>query len=179
MKKDEILRESLMADVEELLGPLDANTRNDLILRFTGAIKVHLHPIVTPKGDNFLNEIITQFTEAYESYRGTPYVVVAKGKESAMASKLLVAYKVACPNLNSGETLIGMRKYFDLCVQIKDPWLYDNMSLSIIVNKYNEINTILRNGNQQRNSKGGATRAELDRLFEKIDQDEARRQQVG
>lgn len=136
--------------------------------------------LISPKAKkktepNFIEQIVAQFAMAYEEAREVPYVTMSKGRESAMASKLLIAYKASCPNLDSEKTLTGMRKYFELCVRIEDKWLYDNMSLSLIVNKYNEINTILRNANQRRIPKGGATSSDLERIYRKIDEDSMQR----
>ena len=110
---------------------------------------------------DFLDEVIDQFTEVYEEVRGDEYLVTNRGKERAAAGKLLAIYKAKNPDQTAEETLAGMRGYFARCAGITDQWLYDNMSLTIINSKLNEINTILRNGNQRRNSKGGATDAEL------------------
>jgi hypothetical protein len=110
------------------------------------------------KGNSdFIDKIIQQFVDAHGDY-----VIVNRGKEREAAGKLLGIYKKKFPSANSEETLQSLRAYFNACVNIGDRWLHDNMSLSIIISKFNEINNYLKNGNH----KGpGATDAELIELF--------------
>ena len=112
---------------------------------------------VKDKDKDFVDKIVDEFVEAHGNYE-----VINKGKEREMAGKILSLYKKQYPDSNSEDTLQGLRHYFDLCVDINDQWLRNNMSLSIIVSKFNEINSILRNGK----SKGtGATDQELTKLI--------------
>lgn len=106
---------------------------------------------------DFIDRIIRQFVEAHGDY-----VIVNKGKEREAAGKLLNIYKKKFPNADSEEALQSLRAYFNACVNIGDRWLHDNMSLSIIVSKFNEINNYLKNGKQKGS---GATEAELIELF--------------
>ena len=41
--------------------------------------------------------------------------------------------------------LESLKKYFEACMNIEDPWYKNNMSLPLIVSKFNEINQILKN----------------------------------
>ena len=111
--------------------------------------------------EDFIGQIILKFQESYKQYRNTEYEVVNIGKERSAAGKLLNLYKKKVPNSDTSKTLTDLKNYFDGCVNICDGWLYTNMSLPMILNKFNEINTILRNGNKQKYNKGGATDAEL------------------
>jgi len=100
----------------------------------------------------FLDEIIDEFVDAYGDYE-----IINRGKEREAAGKLLNLYKQKYPHTNSDETLQSLRNYFDACMQIQDKWIHDNMSLSLIINKYNEINSNLRNGNDKKSGFNPAT----------------------
>jgi len=114
---------------------------------------------------SYIDEIIGLFQSSYYELHGMEYVIMNIGKERNMAGKLLRHYKEYNPNKTSEETLNDLKKYFNRCVSINDTWLRQNMSLSIIISKFNEINNILRNGKQ--NSKGGATKSDLIKIFSK------------
>jgi hypothetical protein len=106
---------------------------------------------------DFINQIIDCFVKEHGSYE-----IITPGKEREMAGKILNIYKKKYPDANSKETLEGLRLYFKMCVNISDTWLRNNMSLSMIVSKFNEINKILNNGI---NKSGGATNKELAELL--------------
>ena len=108
--------------------------------------------------EDFIAKILHEFKEAYKQNRGVEYEITNKGKERSAAGKLLGIYKKRISGKSSDETLADLRRYFDGCVGIDDNWIYTNMSLPIILNKFNEINTILRHGNKRQK---GATDAEL------------------
>lgn len=93
----------------------------------------------------YVDEILNEFIEAY-SVTGNDYEILNKGKERAAIGKLLKLYKDKWPDKTSDETKIGLRVYFDAVVQISDNWLSQNMSPSIIISKFNEINKILKDG---------------------------------
>lgn len=148
--------------VEHMQEHMPTHMENENINRNKDVIEVKDKRIVKEKRESdFLDEVINQFTEVYEEIRGDEYLITNRGKERAAAGKLLAIYKAKNPDQTADETLAGMRAYFARCAGITDQWLYDNMSLTIINSKLNEINTVLRNGNQRRNGKGGATDAEL------------------
>jgi hypothetical protein len=105
---------------------------------------------------DFIDKIIDEFIAAYGDYE-----IINRGKEREAAGKLLNIYKQKYPDTNSQKTLQSIRSYFDDCMQIKDKWLHDNMSLSLIITKYNEINTILKNGNNKKSGIGGATNEQV------------------
>ena len=109
------------------------------------------------KPADFIDQIINEFVQAHGDY-----IIVNRGKERAAAGKLSSIYKERCPEADTEETLKALRQYFNGCIKIEDPWLRDNMSLSLIISKFNEINKILKNGK----SKGiGVTDAELAELI--------------
>jgi len=105
--------------------------------------------------NNFLLRIISCFQEEYLQERGSEYHLLAIGKERAAAGKILAEFKKKFPADNSDQIIAHMRGYFAKCVTISDQWLYDNMSLPIIVSKFNEIKTILTNGKHKKDN--GAT----------------------
>jgi hypothetical protein len=116
-------------------------------------VKNH-QPETTKKRWDFIDQVVDEFVEA----TGGEYIVVSRGKERGAAGKLINIFKKIFPDAGTKEILYQLRAYFDKCVTIEDPWLRDNMSLSIIISKFNEINRILKNGR----SKGtGVTDAEL------------------
>jgi hypothetical protein len=114
------------------------------------------------KKSDFIDLVIEQFCLSYQEFRETEYQVVNKGKERSSAAKILNIYKEKNSAAGTEKTIQDLRTYFDLCVQVDNTWMRDNMSLSMIVNKYNEINTILRHGKTGKtNETNGATDAEL------------------
>lgn len=102
------------------------------------------------KSADFLDQILYCFIQEHGSYE-----ILNRGKERSAISKILSEYKKKYPAATSEETLEGLKEYFKRCVNIPDVWLMNNMSPSIIVSKFNEINKILRNGTNKKIS--GAT----------------------
>lgn len=110
---------------------------------------------------DFILDLLEIFSEEYEKNRGFQFELISKGKERKAIGKLLSTYKEknkSSPK-TSEQTKEDFRNYFKACLSIPDTWLRENMSPSLIVNKFNEIKTILKkkqNGNTS-NSKNGAT----------------------
>jgi len=104
------------------------------------------------KSADFIDEIVNCFVKEYGDYE-----ILNKGKERAAAGKLARLYRKKYPDANKQEALKGLRMYFKSCINIQDRWLRDNMSLPIIISKFNEINKILKNGK----SKNGATVSQI------------------
>ena len=120
------------------------------------------------KSPDFIDQILDCFIQEHGSYE-----VMNKGKERAAIGKILAKYKQKYPAASSEETLHGLREYFRLCVNIPDIWLMNNMSPSIMVSKFNEINKILRNGTNKKT--GGVTNEQLAELLaEKYGSDSGR-----
>jgi hypothetical protein len=119
-------------------------------------IPINLKPInlsEPPIGDSpakkekyyFIDKIIGKFSNQYLIIRGVEYYIPNKGKERSAASKLLEIYKGKYPDMNSEKMLEGLEAFFIRCIeQTNDNWLHENMSLPIIVNKINVLNTILK-----------------------------------
>jgi hypothetical protein len=112
---------------------------------------------VVPKYD-FIDQIIEIFSEEYHVINQIEYNIISRGKERAAASKILKLHKDKHPEMDSAQTLDSLRIYFQMCVGINDEWLRSNMSLPIIVSKFNEINNILRNGKIKRINNGATDR---------------------
>jgi hypothetical protein len=112
---------------------------------------------VVPKYD-FIDQIIEIFSEEYHVINQIEYNIISRGKERAAASKILKLHKDKHPEMDSAQTLDSLRTYFQMCVGINDEWLRSNMSLPIIVSKFNEINNILRNGKIKRINNGATDR---------------------
>jgi hypothetical protein len=108
--------------------------------------------ILSDKPTDFIDQIVETFVKEHGSYE-----VITPGKEREMAGKLLKIYKSKYPDSSSEETIEGLRGYFNLCVNINDQWLRDNMSLSTIISKFNTINKILKNGNSTGKQQGATT----------------------
>lgn len=106
---------------------------------------------------DFIDQIIQLFVEAHGDY-----LIINNGEERKAAAKILGIYKKKYPGATSEETLAALKQYFLNCVNINDAWLKTNMSLPIMVNKFNQINKILKNGT---NKPGGATNKELTELL--------------
>lgn len=104
---------------------------------------------------DFIDKIVDLFKTNYELIFNEPYEIVNKGKERNCAGKILSIYKKKYPDADSEETLSALNAYFNVCCRIDDNWLSQNMSLSIIVSKFNEINKIIKNGKQGRGAKPG------------------------
>ena len=113
---------------------------------------------------DFLSKIIVAFQESYFDVFQVEYVVMAKGKERAAVGTLVKSYKSKYPKSTSIETIQGLRDYFDSCCQIQDPWLQKNMSLPMIVSKFNEINNTLKNGKNSKHRSIASQSADIDAL---------------
>lgn len=93
------------------------------------------------KSPDFIDELLNCFVQEHGSYE-----IMSKGKERTAMSTILKKYKEKYPAATTKETVEGLRVYFKQCINIPDVWLMNNMSPSIMVSKFNEINKILRNG---------------------------------
>lgn len=120
------------------------------------------------KSADFIDQIINIFVQEHGDYE-----IINKGKERAAAGKLINIFKNKYPDANTEEILNGMKIYFQKCLNIDDPWLRDNMSIPIIISKFNEINKILKHGKSTGKNKGATWQdiAELTARNEAIDRD--------
>lgn len=116
---------------------------------------------VSAKPTDFIDQVIDLFVKAHGNYE-----IVSIGKERSAAGKIVAIYKKKYPESTTEQVFSGLEQYFKRCVNINDNWLKSNMSLPIIVDKFNVINNILKNGT---NKGSGTTDEELaDLLYQKI-----------
>ena len=116
-------------------------------------------------GKDFIDEVIDCFAQEFLLINRVEYVITNTGKERSAAGKLLKLHKDKNPNMGSKETIESLHDYFKMCISIDDNWLRDNMSIPIIINKFNEINNKLRNGNKRSKSGSGVTDEQLARII--------------
>ena len=102
------------------------------------------------KEADFLSKIISAFQVAYFEIFQIEYKLMSIGKERAAASKLLQEFKKIHPDAKSEEVITGLSEYFKKCCEVPDDWLQKNMSLPIIVSKFNEINNSIKNGKSKK-----------------------------
>jgi hypothetical protein len=107
----------------------------------------------------YLDRLVDVFVEEYKLNYNIDYVITTPGKEREFAGKLAALYKKKYPESTTEEALLGLRDYLKRVMSINDTWIQNNMSLSTIVTKFNEINKRLLNGSKQSNS--GATEEQI------------------
>jgi hypothetical protein len=106
-----------------------------------------------PDNKDFIDELIDCFSAQFIAIRGIEYYITNKGKERAAAAKILATYKKKYPEAKTNEVKKSLEKFFAECIyQTADSWLYENMSLLIIVNKLNVLNQILKHGKTGKNT---------------------------
>jgi ribosome assembly protein YihI (activator of Der GTPase) len=93
---------------------------------------------------NLALTVVDKFRQAYFESRNQQYLTPLIEKEISAADKLIQLHLDANPNNNNDEILEALYQYFLKACLIKNQWLYDNMSLPILVGKFNEINQTLR-----------------------------------
>lgn len=110
---------------------------------------------------DFLDQIIETFIQEYGDYK-----ILNRKKEREYAGMILKEYKSNNPDSDEGKTINDLRVIFNGCVNIDDKWKRDNMSLSLIANKYNELKQYFKNG-KSRGKQQGASQEGLARLIAK------------
>jgi hypothetical protein len=151
----------------EIIGYLKKNAQSivdNLIMLNSNVQKPNKIKKKQPKNNqkkDFIDEIIDVFKKSYLDAYGIEYEVTNKAVERSCAGKLVKIYREKYPGSESSDTKRNMKTYFDLCCRIQDEWLSNNMGLPIIINKFNQINNILKNGNKRNSNKQGATDGQL------------------
>ena len=105
---------------------------------------------------DFVDLIMNKFNESYKNAFRDEFINSTPKKERSAIGKILKLYKDKHPENDSNKTLYDMGVFFDNCMTVKDSWLIQNMSPSLILNKLNTI-TKLINGNIQSSSKTGVS----------------------
>lgn len=133
------------------------------------------------EGSTLLNDLLNIFCVEYEKVNETKFEIINYDKELNAINKILEIYlnknKYNSNGLTSNDEIKkDFKNFFNACLNINDKWLKNNMSPNLIINKFNEINLILRNNNGKSNningtsgnkSEGGATVEGILRAIEK------------
>jgi hypothetical protein len=93
------------------------------------------------KSPDYIDQIVICYMNVFPEYE-----IMSRGKEREAAGKLAKFYRMKYPEGKTEEALEAFKIYFVSCRNIPDPWLRNNMSLPIIMSKFNQINTIIKNG---------------------------------
>lgn len=96
---------------------------------------------------DFIDQILNLFIELAGDYK-----VVNKHRERKAISALIKLHKTEFPQQNTEDTIRAFRTFFQACVNIEDDWLRDNMSPTLMANKYNEIKNKIKNRARNGNS---------------------------
>ena len=108
---------------------------------------------------DYINQIIEIYKEEYQESRGLEYHSSAKDRSAV--GKLQRLYKNK--DKNTQDSLLDFRSFFKKCLEIEDKWLFENMTLSIINSKINEIKARLLNGT----NKNGITKIKSERFADR------------
>lgn len=100
-----------------------------------------------PSKTDFIDSIISAFIEVFPDYK-----IITPGKERTMAGKIAAQWKKDNPLYTSEQIIQSLREYFIRCKSIQDAWYRNNMSLTIMATKYNEINNNLKSGKKKSGS---------------------------
>jgi len=106
---------------------------------------------------DFIDKIVDAFASEYERANGSSYSTVNRGKERSAAAKLHKEFRTRHPHKNTEETLEWLKKYFETLFKIDNKWYRDNMSLPLLISKFNEINNTLRTQNAKNNGTAPTT----------------------
>lgn len=124
--------------------------------------KTHPKKSDAPKKSDIVNSIIKIWCLKYKKSRDEDYDIAAIGKERSAAGKILQMNKKKNPTNDTEQALKNIGVLFELCLEIDDGWMYQNMTMPLIVSKFNEIKSILKNAKNKRNTKNnGASDAEI------------------
>lgn len=100
------------------------------------------------------------FQEEFEKSRGFPFAITTyKGKESKEINEVYRKYLQMKQSMGivpkTDEALQDMRNFCRIAMNIKDKWIYDNMSPGVLSTKFATITTMMkenRNGTHQRSN---------------------------
>lgn len=121
------------------------------------------------KGPDFIDEVVQLWRTKYREHRGHDYEVMTIGKERGSAGKLVAMNKRIFPNLNKEQAMEKLAQTFVVCLTIDDNWLWKNMSMSIIVSRFNEIkNYVTTKKNGGVNGRPGITAEQRDEIIARV-----------
>lgn len=116
------------------------------------------------KNIDYINKIIQIWCDCFYASREFEYELINIGKEKKAIGSLLSAYKRRNPKSNSADTLANFEVYFKFCLNIKDNWLHQRMSPSMIVSQYSVIEGIYKNGEQSKTKQPATSDQDLARI---------------
>ncbi len=118
------------------------------------------------KGNNndFIEQILARFKDAYFESFNEEYIVTNLGKERSAIGKLLKLHKEKNPDMNGEETLESFYVTFKKITTIKDKFLIDNYSPSIILNQLNKITKHFKNKNYEQTK--GVTNEQIKNILQ-------------
>lgn len=95
----------------------------------------------------FLDKIIETFIQEYGDYK-----ILNQKKEREYAGMILKEYRSNYPESDEERIISDLRIIFNACVNIDDKWKRENMSLSLIANKYNELKSYFNGKSKEKQS---------------------------
>ena len=118
--------------------------------------------------EDYIDKIVNVFSKVYNENFGLEYIVTNKGKERSAAGKITAIYKSKYPDATSEETLKALEVYFDACCKIDDDFYRTKLSLSLIINQFNQINNQLKNGRKKNIRTVAERSAEIDAIVDAV-----------
>lgn len=109
------------------------------------------------KEKDFFEKIILSFKEQYE-IKNQRYSIGNMTKELHNAELVYKQYKENNPDSDDDRALSDLKLIFNACVNIKNDWYSQNMSLGLIASKYNQLKQIL---NGEQTTTQGISRGEI------------------
>jgi len=122
----------------------------------------------TKKRPDFIDQIIEVFIDEYKKVHSDTYEIVNFGKERAAAGKISRLHKKSFPDHDTDQALEKIREFFEICLNVEDEWLWQNMSPTLIISKYNEIRNAIKHGKIRKNSVGNNQKGISDERLAKI-----------
>ena len=116
----------------------------------------------TEKPITYIDTLLSYFYDAYEDSRGVEYINQFSGKDRGAMGRLLQIHKDKHPNHSGEDTKAGFKASFRACMEIKDAWWYQNMSVPMILSKPNVINSLLLNNGKPRQ----ITSSDIDKIVD-------------
>lgn len=120
------------------------------------------------ENSQLINLIIEEFKFRFQEYHKTEYLITNMSKEVNAAKGIIKLYRSQSNESSTDSIVEDLSSIFKACVCINNRWLRDNMSLSLILSRFNQINITLKNGKDRQNSTNGATDAELAEIISQI-----------
>lgn len=115
------------------------------------------------KDYSYIDALLDEFYATYENDRGREFLGKYTAKDRAAMGKLLKKHKDKNPQNNSEQTLLAIRKFFESCAKIRDPFMYDKLSVSYIDSNLNSvINQI--NSNHGKTAKRKVSESDIARI---------------